>query len=142
MPVYMLILEEPAAVGTIWSPLLIFLIRGQLPWVRMKASLCANRNISRNSLFVEFVVDLKFDEEPNYAKYISLFDGIVGGLNPDIRPIITQKVVGQEIVQLKFDDDGDEQPKKKYHYNVSDSRLAEHIEKGKVLMFINSCYLV
>jgi hypothetical protein len=33
-------------------------------------------------------VNLKFDEEPNYAKCISLFDGIVGP-NPDIRPINT-----------------------------------------------------
>ena len=39
--------------------------------------------------FVEHVVNLKFDEEPNYAKYISLFDGIVGP-NPDIRPINTE----------------------------------------------------
>lgn len=39
--------------------------------------------------FVEYVVNLKFDEEPNYAKYISLFDGIVGP-NPDIRPISTE----------------------------------------------------
>lgn len=40
-------------------------------------------------LFVEYVVNLKFDEEPNYAKYISLFDGIVGP-NPDIRPLNTE----------------------------------------------------
>lgn len=39
--------------------------------------------------FVEYVVNLKFDEEPNYAKYISLFDGIIGP-NPDIRPINTE----------------------------------------------------
>lgn len=38
--------------------------------------------------FVEYVVNLKFDDEPNYAKCISLFDGIVGP-NPDIRPINT-----------------------------------------------------
>jgi hypothetical protein len=38
--------------------------------------------------FVEYVVNLKFDEEPNYGKCISLFDGIVGP-NPDIRPINT-----------------------------------------------------
>lgn len=38
--------------------------------------------------FVEYVVNLKFDEEPNYAKCISLFDGIVGP-DPDIRPINT-----------------------------------------------------
>lgn len=40
-------------------------------------------------------MNLKFDEEPNYAKYISLFDGIIGP-NPDIRPINTdgaQKVL-------------------------------------------------
>lgn len=34
-------------------------------------------------------MNLKFDEEPDYAKYISLFDGIVGP-NPDIRPINTE----------------------------------------------------
>jgi hypothetical protein len=39
--------------------------------------------------FVEYVVNLKYDEEPNYAKYISLFDGIVGP-NPDIRPLNTE----------------------------------------------------
>lgn len=52
--------------------------------------------------FVEFVVNLKFDEEPNYAKYISLFDGIVGP-NPDIRPINTdgaQKVFRQILLRI------------------------------------------
>lgn len=48
--------------------------------------------------FVEYVVNLKFDEEPNYAKYISLFDGIVGP-NPDIRPINTE---GAQKVLLMF----------------------------------------
>lgn len=48
--------------------------------------------------FVEYVVNLKFDEEPNYAKYISLFDGIVGP-NPDIRPINTD---GAQKVLLVF----------------------------------------
>lgn len=38
--------------------------------------------------FVEYVVNLKFDEEPNYAKCISLFDSIIGP-NPDIRPVNT-----------------------------------------------------
>lgn len=37
---------------------------------------------------MEYVVNLKFDEEPNYAKCISLFDGVVGP-NPDIRPLNT-----------------------------------------------------
>jgi hypothetical protein len=39
-------------------------------------------------LFVEYVVNLKFDEEPNYAKCISYFDSVVGP-NPDIRPLNT-----------------------------------------------------
>jgi len=47
--------------------------------------------------FVEYVVNLKFDEEPNYAKYISLFDGIVGP-NPDIRPINTDGA--QKVMQI------------------------------------------
>lgn len=40
-------------------------------------------------------MNLKFDEEPNYTRCISLFDGLVGP-SPDIRPINTdgaQKVV-------------------------------------------------
>lgn len=52
--------------------------------------------------FVEYVVNLKFDEEPNYARYISLFDGIVGP-NPDIRPINTdgaQKVFPVSLISL------------------------------------------
>ena len=36
--------------------------------------------------FVEIVVNMKFDEEPNYSKLISLFDGLIGA-NPSIRPL-------------------------------------------------------
>ncbi|CAD6272596.1 unnamed protein product [Miscanthus lutarioriparius] len=104
--------------------------------------------------FIEYVVNLKFDEEPNYAKCISLFDGIVGP-NPDIRPINTDgaQKVGQKRGRFMMEEDDDEQPKKKirmgmpatqwisvynarrpmkqrYHYNVADSRLAQHISKG------------
>jgi len=45
--------------------------------------------------FLETVVNMKFDEEPNYSKLISLFDGMLGP-NPALRPINTegaQKVV-------------------------------------------------
>lgn len=45
--------------------------------------------------FLETVVNMKFDEEPNYPKLIALFGGIIGQ-NPAIRPINTdgaQKVV-------------------------------------------------
>ncbi|KAK3219961.1 hypothetical protein Dsin_013931 [Dipteronia sinensis] len=153
---------------------LIFLLRGRLPWQgyqgENKGFLVCKKKMatSPESLccicpqpfrqFVEYVVNLKFDEEPNYAKYVSLFDGIVGP-NPDIRPINTegaQKLiyqVGHKRGRLTLEDEEDEQPKKKvrmgmpatqwisvynarrpmkqrYHYNVADARLAQHIEKG------------
>lgn len=38
--------------------------------------------------FFEYIVNLKFEEVPNYVKYISLFDGILSS-DPDIRPINT-----------------------------------------------------
>ncbi|KAF2323466.1 hypothetical protein GH714_035598 [Hevea brasiliensis] len=127
---------------------LIFLLRGRLPW----------QGYQPFKQFVEYVVNLKFDEEPNYAKCVSLFDGIVGP-NPDIRPINTegaQKLiyqVGHKRGRLSMEEADDEQPKKKvrmgmpatqwisvynarrpmkqrYHYNVADARLAQHIEKG------------
>ncbi|XP_019456647.1 PREDICTED: casein kinase 1-like protein HD16 [Lupinus angustifolius] len=149
---------------------LIFLLRGRLPWQGYQGD---NKGflVSRKKMgtspetlcsfcpqpfrqFVEHVVNLKFDEEPNYAKYISLFDGIVGP-NPDIRPLNTegaQKLIGHKRGRLAMEED-DEQAKKKirlglpatqwisvynarrpmkqrYHYNVSDQRLSQHIEKG------------
>ena len=48
---------------------------------------------------MEYVVNLKFDEEPNYAKYVALFDGIVGP-NPDIRPINTDGA--QKVLSMSF----------------------------------------
>lgn len=153
---------------------LIFLLRGRLPWQgyqgENKGFLVCKKKMATSPetlccfcpapfrQFVEYVVNLKFDEEPNYAKYISLFDGIVGP-NPDIRPINTdgaQKLiyqVGHKRGRLTIEDDDDEQPKKKvrmgmpatqwisvynarrpmkqrYHYNVADMRLPQHIDKG------------
>uniref|UniRef100_A0A7N2LET0 Alpha-amylase C-terminal beta-sheet domain-containing protein n=1 Tax=Quercus lobata TaxID=97700 RepID=A0A7N2LET0_QUELO len=153
---------------------LIFLQRGRLPWQgyqgENKGFLVCKKKMATSpetlccfcpqpfGQFVEYVVNLKFDEEPNYAKYISLFDGIVGP-NPDIRPINTdgaQKLICQvehKRGRLTVEEEDDEQPKKKirmgmpatqwisvynarrpmkqrYHYNVADVRLSQHIEKG------------
>ncbi|XP_068641039.1 casein kinase 1-like protein HD16 isoform X2 [Aristolochia californica] len=149
---------------------LIFLLRGRLPWQgyqgENKGFLVCKKKMATSPetlccfcpvpfrQFVEYVVNLKFDEEPNYAKYISLFDGIVGP-NPDIRPINTDgaQKVGHKRARLSIDEEDDEQPKKKvrmgmpatqwisvynarrpmkqrYHYNVADARLQQHIEKG------------
>uniref|UniRef100_A0A0E0JF83 non-specific serine/threonine protein kinase n=1 Tax=Oryza punctata TaxID=4537 RepID=A0A0E0JF83_ORYPU len=148
---------------------LIFLLRGRLPWQGFQGEnkgflVCKKKMAtSPESLcgigpppfrqFVEYVVNLKFDEEPNYAKCIALFDGIVGP-NPDGRPLNTDgaQKVGQKRGRLTAAED-EEQPKKKirmgmpatqwisvynarrpmkqrYHYNVSDDRLAPHIQKG------------
>ncbi|XP_042382745.1 casein kinase 1-like protein HD16 isoform X2 [Zingiber officinale] len=151
---------------------LIFLLRGRLPWQgyqgENKGFLVCKRKMATSSeslccfcpqpfrRFIEYVVNLKFDEEPNYAKCISLFDELVGP-NPDIRPINTdgaQKlIVGQKRGRLTIDEEDEEQPKKKtrvgmpatqwisvynarrpmkqrYHYNVADTRIAQHIHKG------------
>ncbi|XP_026442077.1 casein kinase 1-like protein HD16 isoform X1 [Papaver somniferum] len=153
---------------------LVFLLRGRLPWQGYQGDnkgflVCKKKMAtSPDSLccfcpqpfrqFVEYVVNLKFDEEPNYPKYISLFDGIVGP-NPDIRPINTdgaQKLifqVGHKRGRFTMEEEDDEQPKKKvrlgmpanqwmsvynarrpmkqrYHYNVADVRLSQHIDKG------------
>lgn len=152
---------------------LIFLLRGRLPWQGYQGDnkgflVCRKKmGTSPETLccfcplpfrqFVEYVVNLKFDEEPDYAKYISLFDEIIAP-NPDIRPISTdgaQKLVyqvGHKRSRLAMEEE-DEQPKKKvrmgvpavqwisvynarrpmkqrYHYNVADARLVQHIEKG------------
>lgn len=96
---------------------------------------------------------MKFDEEPNYPKLISLFDGLIEG--PASRPIRIDGAlkVGQKRGRTPANLEGDEQPKKKlrlgspatqwisvynarrpmkqrYHYNVADARLHQHIEKG------------
>jgi serine/threonine protein kinase len=166
---------------------LIFLLRGRLPWQgyqgENKGFLVCKKKMATSPetmshfcpapfrLFVEYVVNLKFDEEPNYAKYVSLFDGIVGP-NPDIRPINTdgaQKLiyqVGHKRGRLTLEEEDEEQPKKRvrigmpatqwisiynarrpmkqrYHYNVADARLAQHIEKGNedglLISSVSSC---
>uniref|UniRef100_A0A7N0ZXA8 non-specific serine/threonine protein kinase n=1 Tax=Kalanchoe fedtschenkoi TaxID=63787 RepID=A0A7N0ZXA8_KALFE len=162
---------------------LVFLLRGRLPWQGYQGEnkgflVCKKKmGTSPEALccfcpqpfrqFVEHVVNLKFDEQPDYAKYVSLFDGIVS-LNPDVRPINTegaQKLiypVGHKRGRLTREDEEDEQPKKRvrmgipatqwisvynsrrpmkqrYHYNVLDDRLAQHIDKGNEdSLFISS----
>lgn len=54
--------------------------------------------------FLEVVVNMKFDEEPNYSKLISLFEGLIGP-NPAIRPINTdgaQKVMNVLLLTVTF----------------------------------------
>lgn len=109
---------------------LIFLIRGSLPWQGYQGDnkgflVCKKKMAtSPKSLcfscpepfkeFFEHVVNLKFDENPNYAKYISLFDEIVGP-NPDLRPLNIdgpQKVGkkrGRPVIEYEDQDQGEDE---------------------------------
>ncbi|MBA0609899.1 hypothetical protein Godav_010826 [Gossypium davidsonii] len=83
---------------------LIFLHRGRLPWQGYQGDnksflVCKKKMATSPEMlccfcppplkqFLEIVVNMKFDEEPNYSKLISLFEGLIGP-NPAVRPINT-----------------------------------------------------
>ncbi|KAG5517673.1 hypothetical protein RHGRI_038158 [Rhododendron griersonianum] len=163
---------------------LIFLHRGRLPWQGYqvgdnKSFLVCKKKMSTSpevmcslcpaplKQFLEVVVNMKFDEEPNYSKLISLFEGLIGP-NPAIRPINTdgaQKIicqVGQKRSRLNVEQEEDGVPTKKvrlgvpatqwisiynarqpmkqrYHYNVADARLAQHVERGNADSLFITC---
>ncbi|XP_044471724.1 casein kinase 1-like protein HD16 isoform X2 [Mangifera indica] len=150
---------------------LIFLLRGKLPWQGFTGEnrgflICKKKMGTSPEMlcclcpppfqqFLEMVTNMKFDEEPNYAKLISLFDNSLGS-NVLLRPIKTEGAfkVGEKRGRLPAGLEDGEQLKKKvrlgfpasqwisvynsrtpmkqrYHYNVLDSRLHQHVEKGK-----------
>ncbi|KAG0456667.1 hypothetical protein HPP92_024455 [Vanilla planifolia] len=158
---------------------LIFLHRGRLPWQGYQGEnksflVCKKKMATSPELlccfcpppfkqFLETVVNLKYDEEPNYSKLISLFDELIGP-NPAVRPINTDGAlkVGQKRGRLTIDEEEDGQLRKKirlgvpatqwisvynarmpmkqrYHYNVADSRLAQHVERGNLDGLLISC---
>ncbi|PWA95046.1 hypothetical protein CTI12_AA053750 [Artemisia annua] len=65
-------------------------------------------------LFLEAVTNMKFDEEPNYAKLISFFDTLIEPVT-SLRPIRIDGAlkVGQKRGRLLINLEEDEQPKKK-----------------------------
>ncbi|MCL7022024.1 hypothetical protein MKW94_001691 [Papaver nudicaule] len=162
---------------------LVFLHKGRLPWQGYQGDnksflVCKKKMMTSPEMlccfcptpfkqFLEIVVNMKFDEEPNYSKMISLFDCLIGP-NPAIRPINTdgaQKIiyqVGQKRGRLTTEEEDDGQPKKKvrlgvpatqwvsiynarmpmkqrYHYNVADGRLPQHVERGNEDGLLISC---
>ncbi|MED6134653.1 Casein kinase 1-like protein hd16 [Stylosanthes scabra] len=158
---------------------LIFLHKGRLPWQGYqgdtKSFLVCKKKMGTSPemlccfcpapfrQFLEVVVNMKFDEEPNYSKLISLFNGILDP-NPALRPINTDgaQKVGQKRGRLNMEEEDDSQPKKKvrlgvpatqwisvynarlpmkqrYHYNVADARLAQHVERGIADGLLISC---
>ncbi|KAG5583356.1 hypothetical protein H5410_053983 [Solanum commersonii] len=149
---------------------LIFLIKGRLPWQGYQGDnksflVCKKKMATSPELmccfcpapfkqFLEAVTNMKFDEEPNYAKLISFFDSLIEPTT-SLRPIRIDGAlkVGQKRGRLLINLEEDEQPKKKvrlgspatqwisvynarrpmkqrYHYNVADTRLRQHVDKG------------
>ncbi|CAL9126084.1 unnamed protein product [Musa textilis] len=158
---------------------LIFLHRGRLPWQGYQGDnksflVCKKKMATSPEMlccfcpppfkqFLETVVNMKYDEEPNYSKLISLFDGLIAP-NPAVRPINTDgaQKVGQKRGRLTIDEEDESQQRKKirlgvpatqwisvynarlpmkqrYHYNVADARLAQHIERGNEDGLLISC---
>lgn len=162
---------------------LIFLLRGRLPCQGYQGDnksflVCKKKMATSPEMlccfcpqplkqFLEIVVNMKFDEEPNYSKLISLFEGLIGS-NPAGRPLKidgAQKIisqVGQKRSRLNVEEEDDGQPRKKvrigvpatqwisvynarlpmkqrYHYNVADARLAQHVDKGVADGLLISC---
>ncbi|KAL4325535.1 hypothetical protein GQ457_11G010370 [Hibiscus cannabinus] len=158
---------------------LIFLIKGRLPWQGYqgdnKSFLVCKKKMSTSpelmccfcpapfKQFLEVVTNMKFDEEPNYAKLISIFESLIEPCTA-LRPIRIDGAlkVGQKRGRLVINLEEDEQPKKKvrlgspatqwisvynarrpmkqrYHYNVADSRLHQHVEKGNEDGLFISC---
>lgn len=151
---------------------LIFLHKGRLPWQGYQGDnksflVCKKKMATSPEIlccfcptplkeFLDVVINLKFDEEPNYSKLISLFEGLIGP-DPTIRPVNTdgaQKIIiGKKRARLDLDGENAELPKKKmrtgipatqwisvynarlpmkqrYHFNVSDARLPQHVKRG------------
>ncbi|XLR69360.1 hypothetical protein S83_020032 [Arachis hypogaea] len=149
---------------------LIFLIKGRLPWQGYQGDnksflVCKKKMATSPELmccfcpppfkqFLEAVTNMRFDEEPNYSKLISLFDSLIEPCTP-LRPIRIDGAlkVGQKRGRMLINLEEDEQPKKKvrlgspatqwisvynarrpmkqrYHYNVADTRLRQHVDKG------------
>uniref|UniRef100_A0A2P2MPY5 non-specific serine/threonine protein kinase n=2 Tax=Rhizophora TaxID=40030 RepID=A0A2P2MPY5_RHIMU len=162
---------------------LIFLHRGRLPWQGYQGDnksflVCKKKMATSPELlcyfcppplkqFIDIVMNMKFDEEPNYSKLVSLFEGLIGP-NPAVRPISTegaQKIicqVGQKRGRLNIEEEDDGQLRKKirigvpatqwisiynarlpmkqrYHYNVADGRLQQHVDRGIADGLLISC---
>ncbi|XP_056166733.1 casein kinase 1-like protein HD16 [Syzygium oleosum] len=106
--------------------MLVYLIRGHLPrqsdqGQKMSFPVCKRKMATAPDTlcdtcpkpylqFTTFVLNLKFDEEPNYARYISLFHGIIG-LNPYVWPVHTD--VAQEVPHKRARLNDDDKPSRK-----------------------------
>ncbi|GFH18001.1 serine/threonine protein kinase [Haematococcus lacustris] len=149
---------------------LLFLLKGRLPWQgyqgqnkgywvcrkKMQTSAEVLCRMCHNAFrdFTDTVVNLKFEEDPAYTRYIAMFEPIV---NTPERPLqidtALRSIVGQKRGRSEFDAEAEAPPGKKvrsgmgakqwitvynrhapmkqrYHYNVNTSRLLVHVQKG------------
>lgn len=163
---------------------LLFLLRGRLPWQGYQGDnkgflVCKKKMATSPEIlcrytpapfrtFTEAVINLKFDEEPKYAAYMSIFEPLCGPSGPqrplqfEVVPKVGQKRGRDAAVPAAGNtgtagDTGGElelaAPKKRirlglpatqwitvynahrpmkqrYHYNVANNRVAQHVEKG------------
>jgi serine/threonine protein kinase len=150
---------------------LVFLLKGRLPWQGYtgdnKGYLVCKKKMATSAdvlckylpkefkMFVESVINMRFDEEPKYAYYMSLFEGLAQG--PVGRPLVLTGAANKIRVGSKRardeEDEEEQQPRKKtrigmpatqwitvynahkpmkqrYHYNVQESRIEQHVRKG------------
>ncbi|GLI66524.1 hypothetical protein VaNZ11_010394 [Volvox africanus] len=149
---------------------LIFLLKGRLPWqgyqgankgywvARKKMAtsaemLCRGAQLAFRD-FTDSVMNAKFEDEPNYARYIAMFEPLV---NVPERPLVVENAlklaVGSKRTRAEYEGDVEMQPVKKvrtgngarqwitvynkhapmkqrYHYNVNTGRLLVHVQKG------------
>eukprot|EP00798_Chlamydomonas_sp_ICE-L_P008239 gene8239-1505_t len=148
---------------------LLFLLKGRLPWqgfqgtnkgylVCRKKMMTSAEQLARGSHpafkdFTDLVINLKFDEEPDYARYISMFEPIT---NAPERPLSVEGSLklGQKRLRSTGGEEAEQQPatkrvrtglaakqwisvytkhlpmKQRYHYNVTTQRLQVHVQKG------------
>ncbi|PPS06928.1 hypothetical protein GOBAR_AA13696 [Gossypium barbadense] len=120
---------------------LVFLLKGRLPWQGYQGDnksflVCKKKMATSPELmccfcpapfkqFLEAVSNMKFDEEPNYAKLISFFESLIepctplqpiridGALKVVVMPFPTIKSIGQKRGRILINLEEDEQPKKK-----------------------------
>eukprot|EP01026_Neomeris_dumetosa_P063757 TRINITY_DN6054_c0_g5_i3.p1 TRINITY_DN6054_c0_g5~~TRINITY_DN6054_c0_g5_i3.p1 ORF type:complete len:777 (-),score=117.85 TRINITY_DN6054_c0_g5_i3:838-2904(-) len=173
---------------------LLFLTKGRLPWqgyqgdnkgflvckkkMSMSAEILCRQTPLAFRSFAEAVIDLKFDEEPNYAAYTALFEplcsrhpskyltmryvqqagsstgqgsSILPSHDTNFNPCVGQKRMreGEEITALEELSipkkrvrlglpatqwitvyNTHRAMKQRYHYNVANQRICQHIEKG------------
>mmetsp|Transcript_917 Transcript_917/g.1380 ORF Transcript_917/g.1380 Transcript_917/m.1380 type:complete len:725 (+) Transcript_917:192-2366(+) len=149
---------------------LLFLLKGRLPWQGYQGQnkgywVCRKKMATSAEMlcrmthpcflaFADSAVNLKFEEEPNYARYIAMFEPLVN--TPETRPLqidtALRAIVGQKRGREQFEEEAEPPSKKvrsgmgakqwitvynrhapmkqRYHYNVNTTRLLVHVQKG------------